>query len=45
MEFVKYQVIGNDYLVYDVIKNKEVLTREQIKKSVTGILELEQMEF
>ena len=32
MEFVKYQGIGNDYLVYDVIKNKEVLTREQIKK-------------
>ena len=32
MEFVKYQGIGNDYLVYDVIKNEEVLTREQIKK-------------
>lgn len=45
MEFVKYQGIGNDYLVYDVIKNEEVLTREQIKKSVTGILESEQMEF
>ena len=32
MEFVKYQGIGNDYLVYDVIKNEKVLTREQIKK-------------
>ena len=32
MEVVKYQGIGNDYLVYDVIKNEKVLTREQIKK-------------
>lgn len=45
MEFVKYQGIGNDYLVYDVIKNKEVLTREQIKKICDRNLESEQMEF
>ena len=32
MEFVKYQGIGNDYLVYDVMKNKEELNKEQIKK-------------
>lgn len=32
MEFVKYQGIGNDYLVYDIMKNKEELTKEQIKK-------------
>ena len=32
MKFTKMQGIGNDYLVYDVIKNEKVLTREQIKK-------------
>ena len=35
MEFVKYQGIGNDYLVYDVIKN--VLTNMNDENKMYGI--------
>jgi diaminopimelate epimerase len=31
LEFKKYHGLGNDYLVYDCNKNKEVLTQEKIK--------------
>ena len=36
MEFVKYQGIGNDYLVYDVIKN--VLTNMNDENKMYGII-------
>lgn len=32
MKFEKYHGIGNDYLVYDCIENKEVLSTRQIRK-------------
>ena len=31
MEFYKYHSLGNDYLVYDIRKNREELDQEKIR--------------
>ena len=43
MEFYKYHSLGNDYLVYDIRKNREELDQERLSGSAAETLGSDRM--